>query len=89
MRQRLAREPFAEKNPQSRTAHPAGENFSASHRQEPPGSFFREMTITEDDRKYAAEQGIARGRGAQKGMEEKSRESTEKPGEAAERACEN
>ncbi len=39
------------------------------------------MKITEDVRKYAAEQGIAEEEGLKKGMEEKSREFTEKGSE--------
>ena len=39
------------------------------------------MKITEDVRKYAAEQGIAEEGGLKKGMEEKSRESAEKGNE--------
>ena len=39
------------------------------------------MKITEDVRKYAAEQGIAEEEALKKGMEEKSREFTEKEGE--------
>jgi phosphomethylpyrimidine synthase len=38
------------------------------------------MKITEDVRKYAAEQGIAEEEALQKGMEEKAREFTEKGG---------
>lgn len=39
------------------------------------------MKITEDVRKYAAEQGIAEEEALKKGMEEKSREFTEKGSE--------
>ena len=39
------------------------------------------MNMTEDVRKYAAEQGIAEEEALKKGMEEKSREFTEKGGE--------
>jgi phosphomethylpyrimidine synthase len=39
------------------------------------------MKITEDVRKYAAEQGIAEQEALQKGMEEKSREFAEKGNE--------
>ncbi len=39
------------------------------------------MKITEDVRKYAAEQGVSEQEALQKGMEEKSREFTEKGNE--------
>ena len=42
---------------------------------------FCNMKITEDVRKYAAEQGIAEEEALKKGMEEKSREFTEKGSE--------
>jgi hypothetical protein len=43
--------------------------------------FERLMKITEDVRKYAAEQGIAEEEALKKGMEEKSKEFTEKGSE--------
>ena len=45
------------------------------------GPHFCSMKITEDVRKYAAEQGIAEEEALKKGMEEKSREFTEKGSE--------
>ena len=45
------------------------------------GPHFCSMKITEDVRKYAAEQGIAEEDALKKGMEEKSREFTEKGSE--------
>jgi phosphomethylpyrimidine synthase len=45
------------------------------------GPHFCSMKITEDVRKYAAEQGIAEEEAVKKGMEEKSREFTEKGSE--------
>ena len=45
------------------------------------GPHFCSMKITEDVRKYAAEQGIAEEAALKKGMEEKSREFTEKGSE--------
>ena len=42
---------------------------------------FCSMKITEDVRKYAAEQGIAKEEALKKGMEEKSREFSEKGNE--------
>ena len=45
------------------------------------GPHFCSMKITEDVRKYAAEQGISEGEALKKGMEEKSREFTEKGSE--------
>jgi phosphomethylpyrimidine synthase len=45
------------------------------------GPHFCSMKITEDVRKYAAEQGIAEEEALKKGMEEKSREFTEKGAE--------
>ena len=45
------------------------------------GPHFCSMKITEDVRKYAAEQGIAEEKALKKGMEEKSREFTEKGSE--------
>jgi hypothetical protein len=50
----------------------------------PQGGFARlgeAINITEDVRKYAAEQGIAEEEALKKGMEEKSREFTEKGSE--------
>ena len=54
-----------------RTARPTGKC----------GPHFCSMKITEDVRKYAAEQGIAEGEALKKGMEEKSREFVEKGSE--------
>ena len=51
---------------------------SVQRRPEPD---FCSMKITEDVRKYAAEQGIAEEEALKKGMEEKSREFTEKGSE--------
>jgi phosphomethylpyrimidine synthase len=45
------------------------------------GPHFCSMKITEDVRKYAAEQGLAEEEALKKGMEEKAREFTEKGGE--------
>ena len=45
------------------------------------GPHFCSMKITEDVRKYAAEQGIAEEEALKKGMEEKSKEFTEKGSE--------
>ena len=45
------------------------------------GPHFCSMKITEDVRKYVAEQGIAEDWALKKGMEEKSREFTEKSSE--------
>ncbi len=45
------------------------------------GPHFCSMKITEDVRKYAAEQGIAEEEALKKGLEEKSREFTEKGSE--------
>ena len=45
------------------------------------GPHFCSMKITEDVRKYAAEQGIAEGEALKKGMEEKSKEFVEKGAE--------
>jgi phosphomethylpyrimidine synthase len=45
------------------------------------GSHFCSMKITEDVRKYAAEQGIAEEEALKKGMEEKSKEFAEKGSE--------
>jgi hypothetical protein len=45
------------------------------------GPHFCSMKITEDVRKYAAEQGIAEEEALKKGMEEKSREFVEKGAE--------
>ena len=45
------------------------------------GPHFCSMKITEDVRKYAAEQGVSEQEALQKGMEEKSREFTEKGAE--------
>ena len=42
------------------------------------GPHFCSMKITEDVRKYAAEQGVSEQEALQKGMEEKSREFQEK-----------
>ncbi len=51
------------------------------------GPHFCSMKITEDVRKYAAEQGIAEEEALKKGMEEKSKEFTEK-GARFTRRCE-
>ena len=45
------------------------------------GPHFCSMKLTEDVRKYAAEQGIAEDEALKKGMEEKSREFSEKGNE--------
>ena len=47
----------------------------------PPGEGGCSMKITEDVRKYAAEQGIAEEEALKKGMEEKSKEFVEKGAE--------
>jgi hypothetical protein len=65
----------------AQTAHfPARRGFGAGGRSV-CGPHFCSMKITEDVRKYAAEQGIAEEEALKKGMEEKSREFTEKGSE--------
>jgi phosphomethylpyrimidine synthase len=50
------------------------------------GPHFCSMKITEDVRKYAAEQGVSEQEALQKGMEEKSKEFVEKGGEVYSRS---
>ena len=65
MRQKLARENFAEKNPQSGATHSAGQNLSAPQPAEPTPCRPMKTRV----RKYAAEEAALK-----QGMEAKSKE---------------
>jgi len=74
MRQKLSREPFAEKIRKVGQLIRLAKNFSPPHGQT---TTHRQMKTTEDVRKYAAEQGIAEEESLKKGMEAKSKEFVE------------
>ena len=78
MRQKLAREPFAEKIRKVGQLIRLAKTFPRRTTKPQPA---RQMKITEDVRKYAAEQGIAEEEALKKGMEEKSKEFVEKGSE--------
>jgi hypothetical protein len=80
MRQKLARAPFEEKNPEGRPTHLAGEELSPARPPADPNPHPARrdsMEVTQGTSKYAAEQGVSEEEALRKGMEEKSKEFVE------------